>query len=124
MVCGAASSSARADMAASIRLWANLGAPPQADNHEIANDSFVLSQRGRDIAAVYGCHIAGGFQLQRLVQEGLRHVLGGDLAAQEIAAHVVLLRDAAGLGALLDEVVGEEAGADAVGIDRVGADAV
>src|ERR1043165_8286198 len=123
MVCGAVSSSARALMggllAASIRLWRNLGAPPPDHNHRIANDSFVLSERRGDVAAVYGRYIAGGFQLQRLVQEGLRHVVGGDLASQQVPAHVVLLGDAAGLGALLDEIVGEEARADAVGIDRI-----
>src|SRR5262245_60513475 len=109
MVCGAVSSSARADMATSIASRRNLGGGPPDDNHRFENDSFVLPQRRSDVAAVYGCHIAGGFQLQRLVQEGLRHVLGGNLAAQKITAHVVLLRDAARLGALFDEVVGEEA---------------
>ena len=54
----------------------------------------------------------------------LRDVVGGDLALQQVAAHVVLLGHAARLGALLDEVVGHDAGADAVGIDGVGADAV
>src|SRR5215216_3699828 len=105
MVCGAGSSSARALMAASIRLRRNLGAAPQGDNHKIAKDNFVLPERRRDVAPVYGCHIAGGFQLQRLVQEGLRDVLGGDLAAEQISAHVVCFGDAARLGALLDEVV-------------------
>ena len=59
-----------------------------------------LPQRRRDVAAVDGGDIAGGFQLQRLVQKGLRHVLGGDFAAEQVAAHVVLLGDAARLGAL------------------------
>src|SRR3954465_7096138 len=113
MVCGPmVSTSASGGMAASIGCWRNLGAAAAGDNHRIAKGNFLLPERRRDVAAVYGRHVAGGFQLQRLVQEGLRHVLGGDLAAEQIAAHVVLLRDAAGLGALLDEVVGEESRAD------------
>src|SRR6478609_8667487 len=34
-------------------------------------------QRGRNIAAVHGGDVGGGFQRQRLRQEGLRHVLRG-----------------------------------------------
>ena len=34
---------------------------------------------------------AGGLQRQRLLQECLRHVVGRDLAAEQIAAHVILL---------------------------------
>ena len=64
------------------------------------------------------------FSCQRLMQEGLRHVVGGDFAAEQVAAHVILLGNAARLGALLDEIVGQQPGADAVGIDRIGADAV
>src|SRR5215218_10228042 len=97
MVCGAVWISARADMGASGAVWRNLGAAREGDNHRIASDGFVLSERGCDIAAVYGRHIAGGFQLQCLMQEGLRHVLGGDLAAEQVSAHVVLLGDAARL---------------------------
>src|SRR5262245_40491701 len=104
MVCGAVSSSARAGMNASIRLCTNLGSVPPGDNHRVASDQFMLSQRRCDVAAVYGRDIAGGFQLQRLVQERLRDVVGGDLAAEKIAAHVVLLGDAPRLGAFLDEV--------------------
>ena len=83
-----------------------------------------LAHRCRDIAAIDRGHVARGFQFQRLMQECLRHVVGGDLAAEQVAAQIVGLADAARLRALGDETVGQQSGADAIRIDRVGADAV
>ena len=77
-----------------------------------------------DVAAVDGRDVGGGAFGQRLVQEGLGHVLGRDLLTEQVAGHVFLLRDAARPGAAGDHVVGQQPGADAVGIDGVGADAV
>ena len=50
----------------------------------LLQDVVKLAQRGGDIAAVDGGDIGGGFERQRLRQEGLRHVLGGDLAASRL----------------------------------------
>src|SRR3954471_6796089 len=107
MVCGAVSSSATADMGASIRLRRNLGSRAARHNDKSANDSFLLPKSRRDIAAVYRRDIAGGFQLQRLMQEGLGDVFGGDLAAKQVAAHVFGFRYTARLGPRRDEVIGE-----------------
>jgi len=82
-----------------------------------------LTDRRGDIAAVNGGDVGGGLQRQRLMQKRLRHVVGGDLAAEQVAAHVIFLVQAAALSAS-DHVGGEEAGADAVSVDGVGADAV
>jgi len=60
--------------------------------------------RSRDVAAVDRGDVGGGFQLQRLMQEGLRHVVGGHLAAEQVAAHVILLGQAARLRARRDHV--------------------
>src|SRR5690242_18025746 len=98
MVCGA-SSSATADMKASTG-WRNLGARAVPHNEKSENDSFLLSERRGDVAAIHRGDIAGGFHLQSLMQEGLGDVFSGDLAVEQVAAHVVLLGDAAGLGAL------------------------
>jgi ATP-dependent Clp protease adaptor protein ClpS len=55
-----------------------------------------LPQRRRDVAAIDGGDVGGGLERQRLGQEGLRHILRGDLAAEQVAAHIVLLGEAAG----------------------------
>jgi hypothetical protein len=67
-----------------------------------------LTHRRGDIAAIDRGHVAGGLQFQRLMQERLRHVLGGDLAAEQVAAQVILLAHSTRLGARGDEVVGEQ----------------
>src|SRR5262249_2474416 len=85
---------------------------------------FPFRRPGAEVAPSAGGDVARGFQFQRLMQECLRHVLGGHLAAEQVAAEIVLLAHAAGLGALGDERVGEQSRADAIGVDRVGADAV
>ena len=82
------------------------------------------TQRRGDVAAVHGGDIGGGFQRQRLGEKRLRHVGGRHLAAEQVAAHVILFAHSPRLGALGDEVVGQQPGADAVGVDRIGADAV
>ena len=43
------------------------------------------------------------------MQEGLRDILGGDFAAEQVAAHVFGLGDAARPGSLLDEVIAKKA---------------
>ena len=86
--------------------------------------SLSLSERRGDVAAIDGGDVGGGLERQRLMQEGLGHVLGRDLAAEQIAGHVVVLAEAARLGAAGDHRRGQEPAADAVGVDRVGADAV
>src|SRR6185437_17128690 len=58
-----------------------------------------LAHRRGDVAAVDGGDVGGCLERQRLVQEGLRDVGGGDFAAEQIAAHVVLFAQAARLGA-------------------------
>src|SRR5580692_1210818 len=68
--------------------------------------------RSGDIAAVDGGDVGGCLQRQRLVQECLRDVVGGDFAAEQVAAHVVLLGYTAGFGALFDEIRGQQSGAD------------
>src|SRR3954469_17857117 len=119
MVCGASSSArAASDMNSSI-VWRNLGAPLAPHNEKSENDSFLLSERRGDVAAIHRGDIAGGFHLQGLVQEGLGDVVGGYLAMKQVAAHVVLLGEPARLRPFLDEVVGEQPGADAVGVDAV-----
>ena len=57
------------------------------------------------------------------MDEGAADVKRGDLAAQQVAGHVLLFADAAGLGTLGDHRLGQQAGADAIGIDRCRADA-
>src|SRR6476619_1731410 len=99
--------------------WRNLGSLPARHNKRMADESFMLSQGRRDIAAVYGRGVAGGFQLQRLVQERLRHVLGGHFAAEQIPGHIFLFGHATRLRTLLDEIVREQARADSVGIDGI-----
>src|SRR5882724_6079207 len=90
---------------------------PRSNSSASAETGVILNpsaQRRRDIAAVDGRHVGGGLQRQRLRQKGLRDVLGGDLALQQVAAHVVLLGDAARLRPFGDERIIEQAGTDAV----------
>src|SRR5215472_18356672 len=44
------------------------------------------AQRRRDVAAVDGGHVGGGLERERLRHEGLRDVLGRDLAPEQVAA--------------------------------------
>ena len=67
-----------------------------------------LAQGGRDVAAVYRGDACGGLGLERQVDEGLGDVLGPDLAAEQIARHVLILADAAGHGPALDHFTGEQ----------------
>ena len=83
-----------------------------------------LARRGCEVAAVDGDERAGGVARQREVDKGGSDILGGNLAAQQVAAHVLGLADAVRPGALGDHLRGQQAAADAVGVDRVGADAV
>src|SRR6516164_11467054 len=87
-------------------------------------DDRGSAERRGDVAAVDRRHIGGGLERHRMVQKGLRHILGGYLAAEQIARHVVLLAEAARLGAGGDQLRRQEAAPDAVGVDRVGADAL
>ncbi len=62
---------------------------------------------------------------RRQIDERVGHVLGRDFAAQQIAAHIVRLADSPrAFERCAIMCVGQKAGADAVGIDRIGADAV
>ena len=70
----------------------------------------ALAQRGGNIAAVDGGDIAGRFQLQCLMQEGLRHIMGGDLAAKQVIGEVVVRADAARARALGDESIVDQTG--------------
>src|SRR5260370_27086994 len=79
---------------------------------------------GGEIAAIDGEERRRGVARQREMQKRRRDILSGDLAAEQIAAHVLRLAEPVGGGARLDIVGGHDAAADAVGIDRVGADAV
>src|SRR5712692_888853 len=78
---------------------------------------------GGDVAAIDGDEGAGGVARQCQLQEGLRDILGGDLAAEQVATHVLRLGHAVGGGSCLDVFRRHDAAADAVGIDRVGANA-
>src|SRR5262249_44612043 len=88
------------------------GAKPEVTEFLSLRDD--LPQRRGDVAAVDRGHVAGGLEFERLMQERLRHVLGGDLAAEQVAGHVVLLTQATRFGALRDHLRREQAGADAV----------
>src|SRR5712692_476138 len=78
---------------------------------------------GGDVAAIDGDEGAGGVARQCQLQEGLRDILGGDLAAEQVAARVPRLVHAVGGRSLLDVFRLQDAAADAMGIDRVGANA-
>jgi multidrug efflux pump subunit AcrA (membrane-fusion protein) len=83
-----------------------------------------LPQRCRDVTAIDRGDVRGRLQRQRVVHKRLCDIVGRHLAAEQIARHVVVLGHAAGLGALRDEVRGDQAGPDAIWVDRIGADAV
>jgi hypothetical protein len=89
----------------------------------VAAEWTLSAHCGGDIAAVHGRDIRGGFQFEGLVQESLRDIFGGDLAAEKIAGHVNFFIHAARFGAGSDHLRREQAGADAICIDRVGANA-
>src|SRR5579884_4368035 len=88
------------------------------------NAPAVSAQRRGDVAAVHRGDAGRGLERQGLREEGLGNVLGGHLAAEQVAAHIVLFGHAARGRACLDECVGEKTRTDAIGIDRVGADPV
>src|SRR2546421_575959 len=79
---------------------------------------------GGNVAAIDGCDVGGGLQRQRMMQEGLCDVLGHNLATQQVADHVCPLIDAAGMGALSDELRRQEAASYAIGVDRIGTNPV
>src|SRR5262245_49409546 len=68
-----------------------------------------LPQRRRDIPPIHRRHIRRRLERQRLRHERLRDILWRHLTAEQVAAHIVLLADAARFRALLDEIVGEQA---------------
>src|ERR1700722_13488882 len=47
------------------------------------------AHRGGDIAAIDRGDVGSGLERERVMHEGLRDVLGGDFAAEQVAAHVV-----------------------------------
>jgi hypothetical protein len=55
------------------------------------DQSAALPQRRSDVAAVDRGDVAAALERQRLMQEGLGHVVGRDLAAEQVAGHVVVL---------------------------------
>jgi hypothetical protein len=75
----------------------------------------------RHVAPIDGQHRAGGALHQGQGHEGLRHIAGPHLLTQQVAGHVGLLADAPGGGAFLDHALIQQAGADAIGIDGIGA---
>ena len=59
---------------------------PAATGRDRGRDAPLGSaQSGSDVAAVDGGDIGGRFERHRMMQEGLRNVLGPDLAAEQIA---------------------------------------
>src|SRR5271167_1787650 len=82
------------------------------------------AQNGGNIAAVDSRDVGGGLQRHGMVQERLGDILGGDLAAEKIARHVPLFVDAAGFGAGGNQLRRQQPAPDAVGVYRVGANAV
>ena len=50
------------------------------------------AQRRRNVAAIHGGDAAGGLERHRLGEKSLGDVLGRDLAAEQVAAHIVVLR--------------------------------
>src|SRR5271169_4730542 len=81
-------------------------------------------QRSGDVAAVDGGDVRGRLERQRVVQKGLGDIVGGHLAAEEVACEVIVLAESASFGAGGDQFRGQQAAAYAVGVDGVGADAV
>src|SRR5215469_10506147 len=85
---------------------------------------FGLTQSRGDIAAVDGGDARGSLERQRVVQKRLGDILGGDLAAQQVARHVLARRHPVGSRTLFDKLRRQQSAANAVGIDRVGTNAV
>src|SRR5271168_1979783 len=78
-------------------------------------------QRSGDVSAVDGGDVRGRLERQRVVQKGLGDIVGGHLAAEEVACEVIVLAESASFGAGGDQFRGQQAAADAVGavIERV-----
>ena len=83
-----------------------------------------LAQAGFDIAAVHCNHRGGGFGSGCQIDEGVGDIFRRHFPLEQVARHIVGFRHAARLGAGRHHFVGQQAAADAVGIDRIGADAV
>lgn len=78
-----------------------------------------LAYRSGDVAAILGENRTGGLACQRQRDERVGNVLGADFAVEQIAGHVVALADAARFRPMADHLVGQQSGANAVGIDGV-----
>src|SRR5437588_7402301 len=87
-------------------------------------EDVISAQRRRDVSAIDRGHVAGRLERGCMIEKRLRDVLGGDLAPEQVAGHVIALAQSARRGTRRDQLRREQAGADAVGVDRVGADAV
>jgi len=91
----------------------------------ICDDTFgaLTAAHGRRDVVKDGEESAGRAARQGQRQKGLRDIGGGHLMAQQVAAHILRLGHAVRGGARGDHLRGQEAAADAIGIDGVRADA-
>ena len=73
-----------------VCFWLHAGRPV-VRTEEAQADLTLSAKGGGDVAAVDGSDVGGGFELQRQVHKRLRHVIGGHLAAEQVAVHIILL---------------------------------